>query len=123
MSKFRALLVDDEKELMTAMVERLGYRDVEADYALSGAEAIEKMRNSDFDVIVIDLKMPGMSGTELIGIIKRDHPQVPVILMTGHGFSLDGEDVPEGVVEFLPKPVNIEELIEKMQKVIRTNGL
>lgn len=118
MDRIRALLVDDEKELITTMVERLEYRNIEADYALSGSEAIEKMKIGGFDVVVIDLKMPGMSGTELIRIIRRDYPQVPVILMTGHGFTLDDEEVPDGLFDYLPKPVNIDELISKMKKAV-----
>ncbi len=118
MERIRALLVDDEEELITTMVERLEYRDIEADCALSGPEAIEKMKIGAFDVAVVDLKMPGMSGTDLIRIIHRDYPHIPVILMTGHGFSLDDEEVPEGVIDYLPKPVNLEELISKMRKVI-----
>ena len=121
MERIRALLVDDEEELITTMVERLDFRGIEGEYALSGSEALEKLKIGAFDVVVIDLKMPGMSGPDLIRVIMRDYPGMPIILMTGHGFSLNGEEIPDGVSEYLPKPVNIEELIEKMRKVVENN--
>lgn len=121
MQQIRALLVDDEEELITTMVERLDFRGIQGEYALSGSEALEKLKIGAFDVAVIDLKMPGMSGPDLIRIITRDFPDMPIILITGHGFILNGEEVPDGVSEYLPKPVNIEELILKMRKVVEDN--
>lgn len=119
MKNIRALLVDDEKELMTAMVERLEYRNVEAEFALSGYEALEKLKIGGFNVIVVDLKMPGMSGADLIKAIRRDYSDLPILLMTGHGFTINGEDIPEGVADFLPKPLKIEELVSKLFEVVK----
>lgn len=119
MHRFRALLIDDEEELVSALVERLGYRGVEADYALGGPEALEKMRRDIFDVVVLDLKLPGMSGGDVLKSIKRDHPSVPVIMITGHG-SLDllPEGKPEQAFDCLAKPINLEALISKMKEAI-----
>jgi DNA-binding NtrC family response regulator len=119
--KFRVLLVDDEEELVTTLVERLAYRGVEAEYALGGQRAIEKMREADFDVVVLDLKLPGMSGTDVIKTIKEEHPHVPVIMITGHGSPHDGpEEKPEEAFDYLPKPIDLEDLIEKMREAIRS---
>ena len=118
MEKIRVLLVDDEGELITTMVERLEYRGVEADFAVSGIEALEKIKKSQFDVVVVDLKMPGMSGTEIIKKVQAEHPGIPILLMTGHGISLEDEDIPPGIFDYLPKPINLEELIIKMREAI-----
>ncbi|MBL7191676.1 response regulator [bacterium] len=122
MDKIRTLLVDDEIELITTMVERLEYRGVEADFAVSGADALEKMKYAEFDVVVVDLKMPGMSGPDIIRAILKNYPKIPILLMTGQGMSLEGEDIPKGIVGYLPKPVNLEELITKMREAIKANG-
>jgi len=118
MSDFRALLVDDEEELVTALVERLGYRGVSADYALSGGEALVKIRERDYDVVVLDLKMPGMSGTEVLEAIRIERPDLPVLMITGHGSPDEEENdqLPPGAYDYLPKPIRLEELLKKMQE-------
>ncbi len=121
MDKMKVLLVDDEHELVTTLVERLEYRDIEADCAFSGLEALEKMLNAAYSVIVVDLKMPGMSGSDLIREIQKRHPEIPVLLMTGHGIRIEEEDIPEGIADFLPKPVSLTELISKMYEVTGKN--
>lgn len=119
MHRFRTLLIDDEEELVSALVERLGYRDVDADYVLGGEEAIQKMRQSVYDVVVLDLKLPGMSGAEVLKKIKSDHPTVPVIMITGHGaLDLDDEETHTMAFDCLPKPINLDVLIAKMQEAI-----
>lgn len=112
-------MVDDEGELITTMAERLEYRDVLADSATSGSEALEKIARSSYDVVVIDLKMPGMSGPDLIKAIKERYPALPIFLMTGHGFDIEGEELPAGIVEYIPKPVKIDDLVIKMKEAVR----
>lgn len=85
MSQYRILLVDDEQELVSTLVERLGFRDIEAEAVTNGHDAVELMNKEHFDVLVADLKMPGLSGQELIRIVKERHPAVKIILITGHG--------------------------------------
>ncbi len=119
MDKYKVLFIDDEEELVTTLVERLEYRGVDADFALSGPEAIEKMRESSYDVVVLDLKMPGMSGSEVMKIIKRDYPQLPVLLITGHGsLGEEQDEKPEGAFDYLEKPIDLKDLIEKMQEAV-----
>jgi DNA-binding response OmpR family regulator len=119
MSKFRALLVDDEEELVTTLVERLGYRDIEAEYVLDGYEALLKLREKKFDVVMLDLKLPGMDGLEVLRKINKDFPDLPVLLITGHG-APDGEpgQVPAGAAHYLVKPMNLEDVIAKMEEVV-----
>ena len=118
MGIFRALLVDDEEELVTTLQERLSYRDIDADYSLTGADAIQKIREKSYDIVVLDLKLPGISGIETLRVIKNEFPDVPVILITGHGSPETTDDLPKGVYEYLPKPVNIDKLVAVMKEAL-----
>ena len=115
----RVLLVDDEKDLVTAMVERLGYRGVEADFALEGKAALAKMRSSRYDLVLLDLILPGMPGVEVLREIRREHPSVPVIMITGHGAPADlPEHKAGGAYDCLAKPIDIDVLVTKMREAI-----
>jgi two-component system OmpR family response regulator len=121
MSEFKVLLIDDEEELVATLAERLGYRGIEAEYALEGHEALAKMKDNDFDVVVLDLKLPGMSGLDVLARLKKDYAEVPVLLITGHGStSGNSEPVPEGAADYLIKPINLEDLISRMRQVIKS---
>ena len=123
MDKFKALLIDDEEELVTTLVERLGYRGVEADYALDGYDALLKMRECEYDVVLLDLKLPGMDGSELLKLLRKEYPQVPVLLITGHGDPENETDVElMGAFDYLLKPVQLEDLIAKMREAVSGNG-
>lgn len=120
MPKFRALLIDDEEELVSTLVERLGYRDIEAAYALDGPEALQKMQKSPFDVVVLDMKLPGMDGLEVLRRINLTYPEIPVLLITGHGSPASQiSEKPPGVYDYLVKPINLEDLITNMQMAIQ----
>ena len=117
-SELRVLLVDDEEELVSALVERLGYRGIEAKYALDGPQAIEMIREESFDVVVLDLKLPGMSGVQVHSILKKEHPHLPVVMITGHGAPADQVQEARGEhYDFLEKPVGLAVLIEKIKEV------
>jgi DNA-binding response OmpR family regulator len=121
MPKFTALLIDDEEELVTALVERLGYRGIEAEYALDGYQALTKMREKKFQVVVLDLKLPGMDGLEVLRKINKDYPGIPVLLITGHGSPEDRISMkPDGAADYLVKPINLEDLIAKMEEAVGT---
>lgn len=123
MGSFRVLFVDDEEELVSTLVERLSYRGIAAEYATNGNAALEKLGESTYDIAVIDLKLPGMSGKELIGLVRKTYPNLPVIMITGHG-SGEAEDNghANGISAFLQKPIDIATLITKMEEAIRSNG-
>jgi len=121
MARFRALLIDDEEELVSTIVERLGYRGVEAEFALTGGRALDMLRKQTYDVVVLDLKLPGMSGLEVLRNIKKEHPSIPVLLITGHGSPMNQlEEKPEEAFDFLAKPIDLESLIEKMEEAIKS---
>jgi len=124
LNNFHVLFVDDEEELVSTLVERLEYRGIIADYATNGDKALEKLHHEKYDIIVIDLKLPGLSGEELIHLVNKSYPNLPVLMITGHGSGKDGSfEKPNGVYELLQKPINISLLIKKMKEAIVANEL
>lgn len=117
MDGLRVLLVDDEEELVVTLAERLGYRGITADYALDGIDALARMRDGNYNVVVLDLKLPGMEGTEVVLRIADEYPGVPVIMITGHGSPLDAPQAkPPGAWDYLIKPVQLDVLIQKIRE-------
>ncbi|OGL42243.1 MAG: response regulator [Candidatus Schekmanbacteria bacterium RBG_13_48_7] len=117
MDKLKVLLVDDEEELVDTWVERLIFRGIDAEGVTNGTKALEVLKGKKFDVVVIDVKMPGLGGLEVMKRIRKEHPNVKVILITGHGSVKNGEEgLQEGAFDYLAKPVKLEDLIEKMKE-------
>jgi DNA-binding NtrC family response regulator len=114
MKNMRVLLVDDEMEFVSALAERLNLRGFDAQTATSGEEALEKINASPPEVVLLDMLMPGMNGLEVLKRIKRDHPQVRVILLTGRGSWDAIQGIREGAYDCLMKPIQIEELMQIM---------
>lgn len=116
MEKLKVLLVDDEEEFASALAERLTLRGFEVQSAQSGEEALNLIGGAVPQVVVLDKMMPGMGGAEVHRLIKRDHPQVQVIFLTGQGCTIDEtEKVRLGAFDCLIKPVDIEELVESIR--------
>lgn len=117
MSYPKVLLVDDEEELVTTLVERLHWRGLQATGVTSGPAALAKLREEQYDVVVIDLKMPGMDGLELRDLILREFPDIRVLLATGHGRESAGsEPAPSEAQEVLLKPFSIDVLIDRLNQ-------
>ena len=111
----RILLVDDEERFRTTLAKRLGEREIEVTGVGSGMEAIEEIQRRLYDVIVLDIKMPGLSGIETLAEIKKINPGLEVILLTGHGTmdtAIDG--MRKGAYDYLLKPCDIDLLVEKV---------
>lgn len=120
MSKFSVLLVDDEEEFVTTLAERMQMRGLEPEVAFSGEQAIEILENSIPDVMVLDLKMPGIDGLEVLRRVKKSHPQIQVIILTGHGSERDEIAARRlGAFDHLQKPVDINDLVRIMEKAFR----
>ena len=117
------LLVDDEVPFVEAMTRRLTKRDVEIHAAYSGEEALEKLAHSDsetIEVVILDIKMPGMDGIDTLREIKRRFPLVEVIMLTGHATVESGiEGMKLGAFDYLMKPCDITDLVEKVQAAAR----
>lgn len=104
----RVLLVDDEDEFVTTLAERLNARGLLTEVAGDGQEAIARFAAERFDVVVTDLKMPGMNGFELMLELKASSPHTPVIILTGHGSDKDRAYAEEhGATAYFQKPVDI----------------
>ncbi len=101
----KLLLVDDEERFRTTLAKRLKEKGLEVAAVGSGQEALEEINKESFDVIILDIKMPGMDGIETLGEIKRKNPLVEVILLTGHG-TIDTaiEGMRLGAYDYLMKP-------------------
>jgi DNA-binding NtrC family response regulator len=116
MESFRVLLVDDERDFVETTVKRLLKRGIEAVGVMSGEEALELIRDRLFDVVVLDIKMPGgIDGIEALREMKKIQPLAEVILLTGHASvetSIEGMNL--GAFDYLLKPVSLEDLLVKL---------
>jgi DNA-binding response OmpR family regulator len=120
MAQFRVLLVDDEKEFVTTLAERMQLRGLDPEVAFSGEQALKILEHSLPDVIVLDLKMPGINGLEVLRKVKKSHPQVQVIILTGHGSDRDEAAARRlGAFDHLQKPVDINDLVRVMELAFR----
>lgn len=113
----KLLLVDDEEEFVKALAERLELRGMKPRIAFSGEQALQMVQDEVPDVMVLDLRMPGIDGLKVLGRIKRAHPQVRVIILTGHGSDSDREAAFRlGAFEYLQKPVDIRDLVRVLNR-------
>jgi DNA-binding NtrC family response regulator len=117
MDSVRVLFVDDEEELVSAVVERMQLRGIKASGVTSGSQALKMVDDNGFDVLVLDVRMPEVGGFEVIRRIKHKHPGIEVVLLSGHGST---EDVAEGMrlgaFDYLQKPVDIAHLIDIVRR-------
>ena len=119
MDSWKVLLVDDEIEFAAALAERLNLRGMTTTTANNGEEALRCMERDRPQIVVLDLKMPGMGGMELLRLIKQKCPSIPVILLTGQSSSKEGADgLDGGAFDIMVKPVRIEELMQKMREAM-----
>ncbi len=120
MNGWKVLLVDDEKDFALTLAERLGMRGIQVSTAFSGEEALNLLETYQPDVMVLDLMMPGMSGSTVLGRVKNLNPNLPIILLTGLSSTAEGvSDISQGAFDFLIKPLQIEELIEKIGLAVK----
>jgi len=119
----KILLVDDEREFVHTLSERLQARNLEAAVVYDGEEALSFVASDEPEVMVLDLKMPGIDGIEVLRRVKRDHPKVEVIILTGHGSKKEEEIAMQlGAFAYLRKPVDIELLTSTMKRAYRKIG-
>ncbi|MGD8439986.1 MAG: response regulator [Holophagae bacterium] len=113
----RVLLVDDEREFVQTLSERLEMRDVGSAVAYDGESALQMVEQDEPDVMILDLKMPGIDGIEVLRRVKATNPHIEVIILTGHGSDEDCKTCMElGAFAYLQKPVDIEALSETLRK-------
>lgn len=113
----KVLLVDDEVEFLNTLSERMRNRGMEVATSSSGVEALQKVEKEAYDVIILDLMMPGVDGLEALKILKAKRPELQVILLTGHATVEKGiEAMKLGAMDFLEKPADLNQLTEKIKK-------
>jgi len=117
----RILLVDDEVEFVTTLAERLTLRGFAVDHCVTTAEAIDLAVNTTYDVAVLDMKMPGSSGLELQAQLATIQPKLRFIFLTGHGSEDDYSAGRRQAAYYLVKPVDINTLIDKINKTVFAN--
>lgn len=112
-SKIKLLIVDDEVTFLDSIAQRLEMRGLDVTKATNGNEAIDAAKKKQYDLALLDLKMPGLDGKEVLEILKRDHKYIEVIILTGHG-SLESavECTKLGAFGYLPKPYELDKLLE-----------
>jgi DNA-binding response OmpR family regulator len=117
MNEIKILLVDDEEYFVKCLMAYINkMRNFRADIALNGEEALKLVENEPPDVIVLDLKMPGIDGIEVLRRVKKAYPDVQVIILTAYGSEKDKNDCLRlGAFKFLEKPFKINELIQYIQ--------
>ncbi len=114
--KRKILIVDDEFRFLHTLSKRLSFRDYDVTPVTSGQQAIQYARDTEFDLAIVDLKMPGMPGEEVLDKLKAEHPSMEVVILTGHGsFQSAIKCVRSGSVYYLQKPCVIEELLTVLE--------
>lgn len=112
----RILIVDDEERFRFTLAKLLKIRELDVTTLGSGPEALEALKQESYDVIVLDVRMPGMDGIETLAEIKKLNPNIEVIILTGHASVDAAVDIMKlGGYDYLLKPCSVEELIEKIE--------
>jgi two-component system response regulator CpxR len=116
-------LVDDEKEFVVTLSERLMLRDIPSVVVHDGEQALVQVSRDKPDVMVLDLKMPGIDGMQVLRQVKSSHPGIEVIILTGHGTEKDRIAAMElGAFAYLQKPVDVDVLARTMKEAYRKIG-
>jgi len=122
-NEFRILIVDDNTELVETFKDIFELKEFKVAFAMNGAEAIERAREAKFDVVLLDLVMPGMDGAETMKAIKQFAPETPFIIVTAYENSPIAAEVQrEGVLHVFQKPLVIEELVNFVTRLREKKG-
>ena len=117
MKDFKVLLVDDEEDFVESLSERLDMRNMKPEVAMNGEQALKKLQEVEPTVMILDLKMPGMDGLEVLKKVKSAYPETQVIILTGHGTDKARQEAEKiGAFAYLQKPVEMDTLVGTMTK-------
>ena len=124
MSGFTVLLVDDEEDFLETLAERLRVRDLDVRTATTGEEALDVLGEREADVVILDVRLPGMNGIQVLEKIKERFPSIEVVILTGYADAETAIRVMElGAFDYLIKPVAIDELLYRLQDAHRKKAL
>ena len=117
LDKIKLLIVDDELKFLDSISQRLEMRGFHVTKASNGVDAIKAARNQKYDLALLDLKMPGMDGKEVLEILKQDHEYIEVIILTGHGSLKSAVECTKlGAFGYLPKPYELDKLLDILKE-------
>jgi len=117
MEKFRVLVVDDEVDFLETIVKRLQDRNLDVSGVESGEAALKFLDGQEVDVVVLDVRMPGLDGIDTLKEIKKGKPLIEVIMLTGHASVESGiQGMQLGAFDYVMKPVPLDELLDKMRQ-------
>lgn len=123
MSSVSVLLIDDEEEFVTTLQERLELRGLEVRVALDGHAGLNLLADKLPTLVVLDLRMPGLNGIEVLKQIRQQWPQLPVIMLSGHGSEQDAQTcLALGAVKYHKKPLDIDVLLADLQTIVTGQG-
>lgn len=115
----RVLVVDDDALNTRTLVDILALHGYQADGAISGKEALERLKVRAYDCVLSDIKMPQMNGVQLLEAVKKSHPKTPFILMTAYAhYDLVMEGIRKGVLVTMIKPLEIDRLLANIRQVV-----
>jgi DNA-binding response OmpR family regulator len=121
MEKIKVMLVDDEEEFVTTLSARIRKRGFASSVALTGEEALQIVYDQVPDVMVLDLKMPGIDGMEVLRRVKKAYPNVQIIILTGHGSELNKKEALSlGAFGYYQKPVKIDALVRHIMDAFKS---
>lgn len=124
MEDFNVLFVDDEVDFLETLLKRMKKRQVNACGVNSGEAALNYLKDHAVDVVVMDVRMPGMDGIETLRKIKKTNPLLEVIMLTGHAcLEIAREGMEVGAFDYLMKPINIDELLYKLQDAFKKKSI
>lgn len=116
----KLLLVDDEREFAVTLAERLQLRGFSATVCYDGENALQRVQEEEFDLVLLDVMLPGQSGLTVLRRIRELRPGLPVVLLTGHAHAGDGiEGMKQGARAYLGKPVDLQELLDVLTEISR----
>jgi len=121
MENIKVLLVDDEEEFVKSLSERLQMRELKSETAYNGEQALQVVQDELPDVMILDLKMPGIDGLEVLRRVRKAYPSVQVIILTGHGTEKDEEQAKKlGAYAYLQKPADLDTLVQMVKRAYKS---
>lgn len=124
MDTIKVLLVDDEAEFSETLIKRMKKRNVDITGVRSGEEALQTLDQGPIDVVILDVRMPGMDGIETLRALKKRHPLIEVIMLTGHAsVEVAVQGMEFGAFDYLMKPMQIDDLLYKIQDAYQQKNI
>jgi len=118
--KPRILVVDDELPVCKSICYTLAQEEYQVDRALSGEEALQQLRSQAYEVMIVDLMMPGMSGMDVLAAARKTDPQMSIVIMTAYPSTRTAvQSVKEGAFDYLPKPFTPRELLTSVERALQ----